>query len=435
MFTATGALARLPVAMVALAIVLLVSGTTGSYAFAGVLSAAFAITAALASIATSRLADRVGQTMVLRILAVAHSLLLLLTTLAIVGSAPAAVQIAVVVAAGGTSPAVGSYVRARWSHASVRDGEPGLLRVGFAWESILDELIFTLGPLVTTALAFGVGLPIPLIVAASAVLVGAWGLSMSTGSAPPPAPAHQEQTSIFAVVRTRGLWVLIVAALGLGTLFGALDVGAVAFTQARGSGASAGVLLACFAGASMVGGIVYGARAWPGRLHRHTQASAALLALASAGFWFTDTNAGAIAVAGLTGLLVAPTLIGIFSLTQRLVRPVNLTEGLTWTNSGLAAGFAAGSALAGILVDSYGSRAGLALCLGGAVLSTGALLIGDRLITASGPLEPVDSERTHADRTHATQVSDGPLGGPTGPQAPAGVAWNDDPLPGPHPGA
>jgi len=410
-FTATGALARLPVAMVALALVLLVSETTGSYAFAGALSAAFAVTAALASIITSRWADRFGQVIVLRILAVLHSLLLVLATLTIIRSAPDLLQVAVVIAAGATSPAIGSYVRARWSHASHINGQSALLRVGFAWESILDELIFTVGPLITTALAFGVGFPVPLVIAAAAVLVGAMGLSLSKASTPPPALREGKRTSVLAVVRTRGLWVLITSALGLGTLFGALDVGAVAFTGARGSGSTAGVLLACFAAASMIGGIAYGARAWPGRLHRHTQVAAALLALVCAGFWFTDTNAGAILVASAAGALVAPTLIGVFSLTQRLVSPANLTEGLTWTNSGLAAGFAFGSALAGIGVDAFGSRAGLALCFGGAFLSSLMLFAGDRSIRSSAQA-PIES---------------------AAPAAP--MSWNDDLLPGPHPGA
>jgi hypothetical protein len=237
------------------------------------------------------------------------------------------------------------------------------------------------------------------------------GLSLSKASTPPPALREGKRTSVLAVVRTRGLWVLITSALGLGTLFGALDVGAVAFTGARGSGSTAGVLLACFAAASMIGGIAYGARAWPGRLHRHTQVAAALLALVCAGFWFTDTNAGAILVASAAGALVAPTLIGVFSLTQRLVSPANLTEGLTWTNSGLAAGFAFGSALAGIGVDAFGSRAGLALCFGGAFLSSLMLFAGDRSIRSSAQA-PIES---------------------AAPAAP--MSWNDDLLPGPHPGA
>jgi Major Facilitator Superfamily. len=200
--------------MLALALVLLVSETTGSYAFAGALSAAFAVTAALASILTSRWADRSGQTQVLRILAVVHSALLVAVTYLIVQGAPAAVQLVVVVAAGASSPAIGSFVRARWTHAAHSGQQPALLRVGFAWESILDELIFTLGPLITTALAFGVGFPVPLIVAAAAVLIGALGLSMCTRSTPQTPPGSPR--AIVDPRRRANAWAVGTDRLGTG---------------------------------------------------------------------------------------------------------------------------------------------------------------------------------------------------------------------------
>ena len=99
-FTSAGLLARLPVAMIALATVLLVSNVSGSYGYAGLLSALFAITAALVSIGTSRWADTVGQTLVLRVLAVLHSGLIVGFTVSIVSEAAVAVQILLVVAAG-----------------------------------------------------------------------------------------------------------------------------------------------------------------------------------------------------------------------------------------------------------------------------------------------------------------------------------------------
>lgn len=404
-FTSAGALARLPVAMIALAIVLLVSNTTGSYAYAGALSAAFAVTAALASIVTSRWADRIGQTPVLRVLATLHSALLIAFTTAVVLDTWRLVQAVLVIAAGATSPAIGSYVRARWSF--VADG-PGTLRVGFAWESILDELIFTVGPVITTVIAFNVGFPAPLILAAAFILIGSWWLSGSKRSTPPVNHHAERGASLWVVARTRGLTALIVAALGLGLLFGALDVATVAFTAERGSGEVAGFVLAGFAAASMVGGIIYGMRPWPGALHRHTQAAAVVLAAVSATFWLVDSNIALIIVAMAAGASVAPTLIGIFSLAQRLVEPRNLTEGLTWTNSGLAAGFAFGSALSGVLVDTFGSRAGLGLCAAGAFLA--AIVLAARNTSIAAP--PRD------DSVVSTPA-----------------AWNDDPLPGPHPGA
>ena len=85
--------------------------------------------------------------------------------------------------------------------------------------------------------------------------------------------------------------------------------------------------------------------------------------------------------------------------------PRNVTEGLTWTNSGLATGFALGSAVAGILVDAYGTGLGLGTGLAGALCAATAIQLRAATIR-----ENVDSP-------------------PPGPPAPA---WNDDPIAGPH---
>jgi MFS family permease len=95
-----------------------------------------------------------------------------------------------------------------------------------------------------------------------------------------------------------------------------------------------------------------------------------------------------------------------------LVPARNVTEGLTWTNSGLATGFALGSAVAGILVDAYGPRFGLGTGLVGALCAAAAVLIRAAAIGRNVDLLPQ-----------------------TPPQSPPAPAWNDDPVPGPHPDA
>jgi predicted MFS family arabinose efflux permease len=54
---------------------------------------------------------------------------------------------------------------------------------------------------------------------------------------------------------------------------------------------------------------------------------------------------------------VAPVLITTFALTERLVPAAQLTEGLSWTLSGLALGFALGSWLGGLTLDHAGTTA------------------------------------------------------------------------------
>ena len=60
-FSLSGLVARLPISMVSLGIVLLVSLRSGSYGYAGTVSAAYVIAAAVTSPAQGRLADRFGQ--------------------------------------------------------------------------------------------------------------------------------------------------------------------------------------------------------------------------------------------------------------------------------------------------------------------------------------------------------------------------------------
>ena len=70
-FSVTGLVARLPIAMMTLGIVLLVSAQTGSYALAGEVSAAYIVGNAVVAVPQGRLVDRFGQARVLYVDAVA----------------------------------------------------------------------------------------------------------------------------------------------------------------------------------------------------------------------------------------------------------------------------------------------------------------------------------------------------------------------------
>jgi MFS family permease len=162
----------------------------------------------------------------------------------------------------------------------------------------------------------------------------------------------------------------------------------------------------------MVGGILYGIRQWPGSVLMHAQIAAAATAGVMLFVPLVPDNTTLAIAAAAAGFCIAPTLIGLFTLTRGLVPARNVTEGLTWTNSGLATGFALGSAVAGILVDAYGPRFGLGTGLVGALCAAAAVLVRAATIGRNVDLLPQ-----------------------TPPQSPPAPAWNDDPVPGPHPDA
>ncbi len=405
-FSTTGFLARLPVAMVGLGIVLLVSGMTGSYAAAGVLSAAFQLPAALGAVVTSRWVDRLGQSRLLPWLAIVNAAFLVAFVASVEAAAPLLVQGVLVACAGLAQPAIGSMVRARWA-ANAPDAPT--LRSAFALESIVDELVFTVGPLATAFLAFQLALPLPLLLAAGIGVCGSILLALQRRTQPRPNPrlAQEQSDKHRSVLAYPGMALVAVAAVGVGSVFGSFEVTVVAFTGQAGSPGMSGLVLAIWAVGSMVGGLWFGSRSWSMTLGRQMLVLPGVLTVALVLAPFASTIPILALVTANAGVAIAPTLIAAFSLSQRLVPGRQLTEGLTWTNSGLAVGFSAGTAVAGVVVDAHGTVWGFVVPLVGAGLATLVGWIGQ------------SSFAVHAGS------GDEPL--------PA-AALNSDPLPGPHPG-
>lgn len=410
-FSSAGFVARLPLSIVGLGIVVYISGVTGSYATAGLLAAAFQLPAAGCALFTSRLVDRRGQHRVLPVLVTMHALGLIAFILTVEYRLPLVVQALAVAIAGASQPSIGAIVRARWAYTIGRLGQSSspLLRSAFAVESIVDELIFTIGPLLVATMAVRFSLSSPLVLSAVLAVAGGMLLSAQRATEPPasssrPVPGEHRGSAI----RLPGMLPVVLAAIGTGFIFGSFEVSAIAFTAQAGSPAAGGTVLALWALGSLLGGLWFGSRHW--RIRLPTQAALCFLALAVVlvPMPFIRSVPMLALATFLSGAAVAPALIAGFSLAERLVPANLLTEGLTWSNSGLAFGFSGGTAIAGIVIDSSGTTAALALPLTGAVMALVVLLLGRRLLLAS--VVPYEDRLP-------------------------GAPLNADPIPGPAPGA
>jgi predicted MFS family arabinose efflux permease len=410
-FSSSAFVARLPIAMIGLGIVLLISDRTGSYAVAGVLSAIFQIAAAGGAIATSRWVDRLGQRRILPLLAMANGLGLVAFVVTVELALPFWVQAVAAALAGITQPAIGSLVRTRWAYVAT---QPAQLRSAFAIESILDEVIFTIGPLLTALLAFQVGLSLPLIVAAVLTVAGSLALSALRGSEPPAtgrgATRDAEGPS---ALRRPGMSYMVIASLGVGAVFGTYELTVVAFTQEAGQSGASGMVLGLWAVGSFLGGLVFGSRQWAISLPRQVILLTGVLGLALLVAPLVRAVPVLAISAFVAGIAVAPALIAIFSLTERLVPSSQLTEGLTWTNSGLALGFSLGTAVNGVVIDAWGTTVGFLLPSACAALACVTAVLGRRTLTASEAETPSDRP--------AFSLNSDPVPGP----APGGV--RDDP--------
>ena len=381
-FTLAGLVARLPMSMVSLGLVILVSSRTGSYSVAGAVSASYVGANAVAAVPLARVVDRLGQGRVLGLATTVSCAALALTVVAVQSGWALPLPHVLAAAAGASSPNIGAAVRARWSHV-VPDRR--LLDTAFAVEAVNDELVFIVGPTVVTLLATLVAPLAGLLAAVAAALVGTWWLVSQRRTEPPRVTPHADGGAP-VTMPWGALAPLVGGAVSLGVLLGGCEVATIAFTDERGHQGVSGVLLAVWALGSLLSGLVSGAvvqqRPPPAR-YRLGSVALTLLLLPMP---FVPTIPLLGLFLFLCGFAVSPTMIAAVSWVESLVPASRLNEGIAVFTTGLIAGVAPGAALVGAAVDAHGASAAfwvpVAAGAAGIVLATGASAV--RRATAAG---------------------------------------------------
>ena len=378
-FSLAGWLGRLPASTTGLGTVLLVAGETGSYALAGVVSGTFALAYSVGSPLWARAVDRRGQGRVLPRSMVAFLLLGAAFVTAVLLRAPEWSWFLLAAGTGASTPNIGSLVRARWAHAL---REPTARQTAFAFESVVDEVVFVVGPPVVTFLAALVAPPAGFL---TGLVLGAAGGAWLARQAATEPPVHEPGSgagvSRWAAL-TPPVLVVTVSSIAIGGVFGAMDVVVVGFAQAEGAPAMAGVALAAYAGGSLVAGLVYGLARLPGSLAARFVCCAVLFGAAAQLLHAVRTLPLLVPTTFLAGLAIAPVLVSGMSLVEARVARAALTEALSWTTAGLTAGVTAGAAVAGAVVDGWGARAAFV------VPATAAALAAVLALAGSGLLKP-----------------------------------------------
>ena len=352
LFSLSGLVARLPISMVSLGIVLLVSTRTGSYSLAGAVSASYLVANASFAVLQARLIDRVGQSRVLPVSVgvFAVGLVAMMTVVEQDVRAPWPHLCAAL--SGAAMPQIGSCVRARWSQL-VRDKQA--LHTAFAFEAVVDETVFILGPALVTVLATAVHPLAGLTTAVVAAIVGTAVLVGQRRTEPPPTGATRQHGG--DPLPWRMLGPLIACAFTLGALLGGAEVATVALSDELGAKPLSGLMLALWALGSLLSGVVTGAL--------HLKASNATrfrwgmlaLGLAMLPLPFVDGFVALAVFLFLSGFAISPTLIASFAWIEETVPAGRLTEGITLFTTGLGAGLAPGAALVGLVVDTAGASA------------------------------------------------------------------------------
>jgi len=375
-FSLAGLFARVPMATVGLGSVLLVEGETGSYALAGAVSGTLALSFAVASPQWARAMDRIGQGPVLRATALLYLVLGLAFVAVVLADGPRWTWFVLAALSGASGANVGSVVRSRWAHALPEQGQR---QTAFAFESVADEVVFVVAPPLVTFLAALVAPPVGFLTGLLVGVLGGLVLSRLESSAPPVDRPAEGEVRIRARVLTPGLVAIAVTYLAIGLVFGAVDVVVVGFADEEGRAAAAGIALSAFAGGSLVAGLVYGVVRLPGTLVTRFLVAGLVFAVAVQALLLVGSLTALVVLAFLAGLSIAPVLVAGMSVVESRVPRAGLTEGLTWTSTGLTVGVTAGSALAGTAVDSWGAESAFAVpalgAAGAGVLAVAAWLV------------------------------------------------------------
>jgi predicted MFS family arabinose efflux permease len=377
-------LGRLPIGISGLAILLYVQEVSGSFAAAGVCAGALALGSALGAPLLGRLVDWRGERALLP-LAFVHAAGLVLVWVLGAAGAPTAALAAASLAAGTALPPVSSVLRSRWP--LLLADSPELIPSAYALDSVLIELIFVTGPLLTTVLVATVGPEYALAVSAAAVLAGTLMLLAGLhGRGRPDAPEAGSRRFGLGALAAPGLRTLVLASLPVGFALGTIEVVLPAFSAEEGAKELSGVLLALWSGASGVAGLIYGARPSRGALEEAHLRYAFALPLACAALFAATSPASMAVLVVVAGLPIAPLIASRNQLVERVAPRGTATEAFTWPLTALVAGVSLGAAIGGTLVEHYSWTTAMLASVG--VGTAGALLLFARRDTLAPQAAP-----------------------------------------------
>lgn len=419
-FLPLGLFARLPLAMLTVGTLTLVTAVSHSYAIGGMAAGAVGIGSAVGAPVLGSLADRAGQRIVLLVAAVVNTLAVL-GLLAAAYVTPSYVSVldatGVLVAgflAGASCPQVGPMARVRWMALTTRNlssvhkatvsteeipaAESSVARSGgrsvaasradldtaLSYEGTADEVTFVLGPALVGILASLIApwLPLALAAAMTITLVPAFAVHPSQQAVvPAPRKAAAAVVGSFSepAAKRRSRWAGAVVAVPvgamvcMGTFFGATQNALSAFSAQYATAEIAGLLYSVMGLSSAVAAL--SVAFWPQRFSLASRWVAAALAmslfalllLVPAGIW------PMVFVLLLLGIPVGPVMVTVFSIGGVVAPAGRMATVMTALASGIVAGTALGSYLAGQLAQTQGPSAAFVVSMAAAA---GLLVLG-----------------------------------------------------------
>ena len=335
--------ARFPNGMISLALLLHIEQLTGSYGAAGLVLAATSVGQAVAGPVTSRWMGIWGMRRVLTLTTAVCAAALL-----VLGLLPMALPLtmALGLVAGLATPPVQSAVRTVYPKmVNSRQLTPL-----FSLDASLQELIWVFAPVVITFVALQAGTTTAMVLIVVILLGGCAWFIMSPEIGRVRIPRSRRRIGK-VLAKPPVLLATVVGFLLIGAC-AAVEAGVVA-TFGHG-GFEAGIVLALFAIGSLTGGLSFG------HIPIGSWAMARRLTVVAVGLMLTTISLNVFWIGGtllLAGIGIAPALAVVFAITSASVKFSDTAEAYGWIGTGQLIGAAAGSAIAGFVIDGAGPTA------------------------------------------------------------------------------
>lgn len=444
-FCLSAALARLPMSMMSLGIVLALNHLYDNWTIAGSMSGAYILAVAAVTPFYARLFDRFGQRKVGRTALAVQVVAMLVFAFSALARVPIPLLFVLALVMGATQFSFGALVRTRWTYLLERTGNMDLLNTAYALESAIDEIVFIFGPILAATLATSVHPVSQLFVPTAACAIGGAVFFSLKRSEPPvlravattpvasddmelriargefddaaqrggaPQDSLRKRNSLAASSRkaTRnvllyaGILPLMLTFICFNMSFTTFDVSITAAMEHDHLDQFLGLQLAMIAVGSCIGALYFGSRQHRGLHWRRMIVCLTILAVGFACMRWTMDNYFVLgAVELLSGLVVSPLFATGNLIVRETVPEQSLTEGLSWLTTAGQIGASLGSLLGGVILDHIDAHAGVMMTWVYTAAAIPFALLGWWVFTRKAATLDVEQDApTHTTERHAS---------------------------------
>lgn len=361
----TSLLARMPIAMVGLSLLLYVQRETGSFAIAGLVSAGSLVGVAVGSVAQGRIMDRLGPTRPLLITVGVFVVAVTAVIFAVETHQPATVLVTLSSAVGLFEPMVGSASRALWTRLL----PPGPIRhAAYAYEAISMEVFFILGPAIAGVLVAAPWAGIGVVIGAIAMAIGGVGFALSPAVRDVRPAPNDSARELLGALASPGMRTVALAALGFGVTVGFVEVAVPAAATQAGHAPLGGLMLALWSLTSVVFGLFYALRPWPRPMHLRLPVLLGVFALLVAPMAIPSSLLGLTVTLLIAGMWITPQATAHSTAIELVAPRGTATEAFGWVVTAVTLGLAAGQSISGYLVEHVGLGASFLASSGAGLL-------------------------------------------------------------------